>query len=191
MPIELPPLPYLPSSLQPQLSPAAMEAIARQRAGLLQDITRQIGDGPLQELDLGGLLKQAQGRLFEQAAQLWNLTFWLEGLRPRGPGPGPALAPLISRHFGDATRMVEDARRMGLALFGSGWIWLVQHPDGRLGLQATRNAGTVATGPATPLLAINVWEHAYYLDYQNDRARWLDSAWQLVDWERVEQRLQG
>ncbi|WP_049414909.1 superoxide dismutase, partial [Stenotrophomonas maltophilia] len=73
--------------------------------------------------------------------------------------------------------------------FGSGWVWLVQHPGGQLGIQATRNAGTPLTGESTPLLCCDVWEHAYYTDYQNDRARYLDAFWQMVNWDFAESQL--
>ena len=93
------------------------------------------------------------------------------------------LGERVKRHFGDTARLRQAFNEAALGLFGAGWAWLVQHPDGSLAIQVTRNAGTPLTGLSTPLLGCNLWEHAYYLDYQNDRARYLDAWWQMVDWE--------
>ncbi|WP_041500127.1 superoxide dismutase, partial [Xanthomonas sacchari] len=106
------------------------------------------------------------------------------GLRPRGGGePGGALGERLAKSFGDVARFKAEFERMALALFGSGWIWLVQRPDGSLAVVSTANAGTPLTGDDTPLLACDVWEHAYYTDHPGDRARYLQAFWKLVNWE--------
>ncbi|KAG0763315.1 hypothetical protein G6F22_018449 [Rhizopus arrhizus] len=109
------------------------------------------------------------------------------------PRPGTTAstgsACALAAVFGDAQRLREEFNRTALGLFGSGWVWLVQHPGGQLGIQATRNAGTPLTGDSTPLLCCDVWEHAYYTDYQNARARSLDAFWQMVNWEFAESQL--
>lgn len=192
MPLELPRLPYDRTALQPHLSAEALDLLhGRHYRGCLDTVNARIEGTELADLPLEDLLRQTQGSLFDAAAMAWNLGFYLQCLHPRGGGePKGRLGELVTRHFGDVRRLREAFDRAALGLFGSGWVWLVQHPGGALALQVTRNAGTPLTGQSTPLLACNVWEHAYYTDYQNERARYLDGFWKLVNWDFVATQLQ-
>lgn len=193
MPIELTDLPYSHAALQPHLSEQAvvLQHGAHQR-GCVDAVNARIAGTALESLPLAQIVRGSQGALFEQAAQAWNHQFQWQCLRPRGGGdPQGRLAERITHGFGDAARLRRAFNEAALAVFGAGWTWLVQHPDGRLAIQVTRNAGTPLTGQSTPLLACNLWEHAYYLDYQNDRARYLDAWWQAVNWEFAASQLQA
>lgn len=191
MPVELPALPYLSGSLQPHLSAQTPELHhGRHHRAYVDAVNAGILGTEWEDASLEEIVRQAQGKLFDAAAQAWNHGFYWQCLRPRGGGePQGRLGELVKRQFGDVQRLREEFNRTALGLFGSGWVWLVQHPGGQLGIQATRNAGTPLTGESTPLLCCDVWEHAYYTDYQNDRARYLDAFWQMVNWEFAESQL--
>ncbi len=191
MPVELPALPYLSGSLQPHLSAQTLELHhGRHHRAYVDAVNAGILGTEWEDASLEEIVRQAQGKLFDAAAQAWNHGFYWQCLRPRGGGePQGRLGELVKRQFGDVQRLREEFNRTALGLFGSGWVWLVQHPGGQLGIQATRNAGTPLTGESTPLLCCDAWEHAYYTDYQNDRARYLDAFWQMVNWEFAESQL--
>lgn len=193
MPIELTDLPYSRASLQPHLSEraVALQHGEHQRAWI-EAVNTRIAGSERDQAPLEQIVRESQGALFEAAAQAWNLQFQWHCLRPRGGGdPQGRLAERVKARFGDAARLRQAFNEAALGVFGSGWAWLVQHPDGSLAIQVTRNAGTPLTGSSTPLLACNLWEHAYYLDYRNDRARWLDAWWQMVNWEFASSQLQA
>ncbi|QDI03097.1 Fe-Mn family superoxide dismutase [Xanthomonas cerealis] len=187
MAIELAPLPYDRAALAPHLSAEALDQHHGQhQRALVERINAQIAGSEFAELPLQDLVRRTQGRLFQHAAEVWNHAFYWRGLRPRGGGePGGALGERIARNFGDFARFKAEFERMALAVFGSGWVWLVQRPDATLALLATVNAGSPLTGEDTPLLACDLWEHAYYIDYRGDRARYLEAFWKLVNWEFV------
>lgn len=191
MPLELPRLPYDRTALQPHLSATTLDLHHGQHhRGYVDAVNARIEGTELSELPLEEIVRQSQGSLFDAAAQAWNHAFYWQCLHPRGGGePHGRLGELISRHFGDAKRLREEFDRVALGVFGAGWVWLVQHPNGALAIQATRNAGTPLTGQSTPLLACDVWEHAYYTDYQNERGRYLDAFWKIVNWDFVATQL--
>ena len=187
MPVELPDLPYPRTALQPHLSAQTLDLHHGQHHhGYVAALNTRIAGTELDGLPLEDIVRSSQGSLFEAAAQAWNHAFFWQCLHPRAGGePHGALAERITRQFGDVQKLREEFNRAALAVFGSGWAWLVQHPDGRLAIVTTRNAGTPLTGNSTPLLACDVWEHAYYTDFQNDRARYLQAFWKLVNWDFV------
>ncbi|WP_422507344.1 superoxide dismutase [Stenotrophomonas sp. GZD-301] len=191
MPFELPRLPYDRTALQPHLSAESLDLHhGRHHRAYLDAVNARIAGTELEDLALDDLVRQSQGSLFDAAAQAWNHGFYFQCLHPRGGGdPQGRLAELVTRHFGDVRRLRDEFDQAALGLFGSGWVWLVQHPGGALAIQVTRNAGTPLTGNSTPLLACDVWEHAYYTDYQNERARYLQAFWKLVNWDFVASQL--
>lgn len=191
MPLELPRLPYDRAALQPHLSAETLDLHhGRHLRAYLDAVNARIDGTELAELPLEDIVRQSQGSLFDAAAQAWNHQFYFQCLHPRAGGdPQGRLGERVTRYFGDAKRLREAFDRAALGLFGSGWVWLVQHPNGTLAIQVTRNAGTPLTGESTPLLACDVWEHAYYTDYQNERARYLEAFWKLVNWDFVTAQL--
>ncbi|MEJ8432819.1 superoxide dismutase [Xanthomonas oryzae] len=191
MPIEHVALPYSRAALEPHLSSATLGAhhgVCHRSE--VEQLNARIEGSEFAELTLEQIIAQAQGTLFHLAAQVWNHNFYWQCLRPRAGGePLGQLGERIAKSFGDFVHFKLEFNRVALTSFGSGWVWLVQRPDGALAVVATPNASTPLTGPDIPLLACDIWEHAYYLDYQQDRARYLDAFWKLVNWDFVASRL--
>lgn len=162
MTIELAPLPYDRAALAPHLSAETLDQHHGQhQRALVERLNAQIAGSEFADLPLQDLVRRAQGRLFQHAAEVWNHEFYWRGLRPRGGGePVGDLAERIARSFGDVARFKAEFERLALAVFGSGWVWLVQRPDATLALLATVNAGSPLTGDDLPLLACDLWEHA-------------------------------
>lgn len=192
MAIELVPLPYDRAALAPHLSAETLDHHhGKHQRELVERLNAQIAGTEFAELGLEDLVRRAQGSVFQHASEVWNHAFYWRGLRARGGGePGGALGERLARSFGDFARFKADFERMALAVFGSGWVWLVQRPDGALALVGTGNAGSPLTGDDTPLLACDLWEHAYWGDYRGDRARYLEAFWKLVNWEFVAANMQ-
>jgi Fe-Mn family superoxide dismutase len=140
-------------------------------------------------MDLVGIIRKAQGGMFNNAAQVWNHTFYWNCMKPASAGGGgePAgkLADAINKAFGDFTKFKEQFSDVAVKTFGSGWAWLVQRPDGALALSSTSNANTPLTGEDTALLTCDVWEHAYYVDYRNARPKYVENFWNVVNWDFV------
>ena len=191
MAIELPALPYPRNALEPHLSAATLdEHHGSHHRGHVEATNRLLEGSGLEGLALEEIVRRARGRLADEAAQAWSHGFYWTCLSPRGGGdPTGPLAERLARQYGDFIRFREEFTRQALGLSGSGWVWLVQRPDGTPGIVATRGGGTPLTGSDTPLLACDVWEHAYYLDRQNARADYLEAFWKVVDWQAVGARL--
>jgi len=134
--------------------------------------------------------KAGAGPIFNNAAQVWNHTFYWNSLAPAGGGdPKGDLAKAIEKSFGNVADFKKKMTQSAVTLFGSGWSWLVKKPDGTLAIVETSNAGTPITGSDVPLLTCDVWEHAYYVDRRNDRAAYVEAFWKLVNWEFAAQNL--
>lgn len=191
MPIELPPLPYDRTALQPHLSAETLDHHhGKHHRAYVDRLNELIAGSEFEALPLEDIVRRAQGGLFNQAAQVWNHNFYWQCLRPRGGGdPGGLLAEKISQAFGDVAHLRNEFNRLAMATFGSGWTWLVQRSDGNLAIVTTSNASTPLTGEDVPLLTCDVWEHAYYIDYRNARAQYLEAFWKLVNWDFVASQL--
>ena len=121
---------------------------------------------------------------------MWNHTFYWNCLAPKGGGePAGALAAAIAKNFGSFAQFKEKFTNAAVTLFGSGWAWLVKNPDGSLAIEQTSNAAMPLTAGKKPLLTCDVWEHAYYIDYRNNRAKYVETFWELVNWKFVESNL--
>lgn len=196
MPIELPALPYAHTALEPHLSGETVDQHHghQQRADIERVNALVIGTA-LEDATLEDIVLRAQGRLFEHAAQAWNTDFYWRGMAPPAAAgasePRGPLAAAIDASFGSLDTLRQQFDAAALRGFGAGWAWLVQRRDGRLGIVATPNAATPLTGPDRPLLACCLWQHAYYLDYRDQRERYLAAWWQLVNWSAVGSRLTG
>ncbi|WP_058835271.1 Fe-Mn family superoxide dismutase [Luteimonas abyssi] len=193
MPIETAALPYDRTALEPHLSGDAVE---QHYALLVADIERVnalVAGGPLADASLEDVVRQAQGRLFEHAAQAWNTDLYWRCLQPPAAGgnsePAGRLAEALTAGFDDFAGFRRQFEAIALRGFGAGWVWLLQRTDGRLAIAATANAATPLTGPDRPLLACSLWQHAYYLDYQDQREKYLAAWWQLVNWRYVASRM--
>lgn len=135
-------------------------------------------------MSLEDIVRKSSGGIFNNAAQVWNHTFYWHSLSPNGGGePTGRLAEAIAKSFGSFAAFKDEFTKVALGTFGSGWAWLVERPDGSLGIVSTSNAATPLTGPDRPLLTCDVWEHAYYVDYRNARAKYVEAFWSLVNWD--------
>lgn len=187
MAITLPPLPYPRDALAPHISAETIDYhYGKHHQTYVDNTNRLIAGTPFENQPLEEIIRKATGALFNNAAQVWNHSFYWSCLRPQGGGDPPApLAEAIARAFGSVAAFREQFTQCALTTFGSGWAWLVQRPDGGLAIVSTSNAGTPLTGEDRPLLTCDVWEHAYYIDYRNLRGKYVDAFWQLVNWDFV------
>ena len=183
----LPELPYDYSALEPHISGKIMELHhGKHHQAYVTNLNNMIAGTEFADMSLEDIIRKSQGGMFNNAAQVWNHTFYWNCLSPNGGGePTGKLADAINAAFGDFAKFKEQFTDTSIKTFGSGWGWLVQRKDGSLALASTSNAATPLTGEDTPLLTCDVWEHAYYIDYRNARPKYLDAFWNLVNWDFV------
>lgn len=187
MSISLPELPYAMDALEPRISKETLEFhYGKHHNAYVVNLNKFIeADSSLAGKSLEEIVKSSEGGVFNNAAQVWNHTFYWNSLSPNGGGePTGDLAEAISDAFGSFSDFKEQFTAAAAGNFGSGWTWLVKNASGVLEIVNTGNAGTVITEEGlTPLLTCDVWEHAYYIDYRNARPEYLKNYWELVNWE--------
>ena len=185
MAIELPPLPYPRDALAPHISAETIDFhYGKHHQTYVTNLNNLIKGTEFENLPLDEIVKKASGGMFNNAAQVWNHTFYWNCLSPRGGGePSGKVADAIKKTFGSFQQFKDQFSQTAITTFGSGWAWLVQRPDGALGLVSTSNAATPLTGNDRALLTCDVWEHAYYIDYRNARPKYVEAFWNLVNWE--------
>jgi Fe-Mn family superoxide dismutase len=185
MAIELPALPYDRTALEPHISAETIDYhYGKHHRAYVDNLNKLIPGTEFESMALEDIIRRAQGAVFNNAAQVWNHTFYWNCLKPGGGGePSGALADALTKAFGSVDKFKEEFTRTAIGTFGSGWAWLVQRPDGSLGLASTSNAATPLTGEDVPLLTCDVWEHAYYIDYRNARPKYVEMFWNLVNWD--------
>ena len=193
-PFELISLPYAPEDLEPVIS---RETIALHHGKHLQTYVTNLnnllpGSG-MEELALEEIVKRSEGGIFNNAGQILNHNLYFLALsKPKADNaPTGALADAINRQFGSIEAFQKEFTQKGVTLFGSGWVWLSKDNEGQLVITQEQNAQNPVTKGLTPLLTFDVWEHAYYVDYQNRRADHLAAMWQIVDWDVVGKRYEG
>jgi len=188
---KLPELPYAKEALAPTISAETLEYhYGKHHKTYVDNINRLIVGTEFESLALEDIVKRASGGIFNNAAQVWNHTFYWNCLSPKGGGePSGALASAIVKSFGSFAQFKERFTNGAVTLFGSGWAWLVRNSDGSLAIEATSNAGNPLKEGKKPLLTCDVWEHAYYIDRRNARAKYVEAFWNLVNWKFVEQNL--
>lgn len=193
MSFELPALPWAEDALAPHISPETIDYHYNKHHKTYVTNLNNLTEGkPEADMSLEELVKTSSGGLFNNAAQVWNHTFYWNCLSPNGGGePTGAVAEAINKAFGSFAEFKEAFSKVCITTFGSGWGWLVKNSDGSLALVSTSNAGCPLTEGQTPLLTCDVWEHAYYVDYRNARPAYLEAFWNLVNWEFVEKNLAG
>jgi Fe-Mn family superoxide dismutase len=187
MAIELPALPWSRDALAPHISAETIDYhYGKHHQAYVTNLNKMIVGTEYAEMPLEDIIRKAQGAMFNNSAQVWNHTFYWNCLKPNGGGePGGRLADAIKSAFGDFAKFREQFSDTAVKTFGSGWAWLVQRPDGSLALASTPNAATPLTGEDRALLTCDVWEHAYYIDYRNARPKYVESFWNLVNWDFV------
>jgi Fe-Mn family superoxide dismutase len=187
---ELPPLPYAMDALEPYISRETLEYhYGKHHKAYVDNLNNLIAGTEFENLSLEEILLKAQGPIFNNAAQVWNHTFYWNCMKPHGGGePDGKLADAIRRDFGSFEAFKEAFSKAAVSLFGSGWAWLVKSGD-KLEIVQTSNAGNPMTSGQKPLLTCDVWEHAYYIDYRNARAKYVENFWNLVNWDFVAHNL--
>ncbi len=193
MSIELPPLPYEKNALEPHISAETLEYhYGKHHQTYVTNLNNLIAGTDNEGKTLEELIKSTSGGLFNNAAQIWNHTFYWNCLSPNGGGePSGAVAEAINAKFGDFATFKEEFSKTAITTFGSGWGWLVKNADGSIELASTSNAGCPLTEGKTALLTCDVWEHAYYIDYRNARPKYVEAFWNLVNWDFVAKNLEA
>lgn len=188
---QLPELPYARDALAPHISAETIEYhYGKHHKTYVDNINRLISGTEFEKMALEDIIRKASGGIFNNAAQLWNHTFYWNCLSPKGGGePSGELADTIIGNFGSLASFKEQFTRAAVTLFGSGWAWLVRNADGSLSVEAASNAGTPLKEGKKALLTCDVWEHAYYIDYRNARAKYVEAFWNLVNWDFVANNL--
>jgi superoxide dismutase, Fe-Mn family len=181
---KLPELPYAKDALAPHISKETLEYhYGKHHATYVANLNKLIVGTEFVDLALEEIIKKASGGIFNNAAQIWNHTFYWNCLSPQGGGePSGPLADAISKSFGGFASFKEKFSNAAVTLFGSGWAWLVKGADGSLSIQQASNAGTPLKDGQKAILTCDVWEHAYYIDYRNARANYVEAFWKLVNW---------
>ncbi|GFO71532.1 superoxide dismutase, Fe-Mn family [Bathymodiolus japonicus methanotrophic gill symbiont] len=193
MAYELPALPYAKDALAPHISEETLEFhYGKHHQTYVTNLNNLVPGTEFEGASVESLVMRASGGIFNNAAQVWNHTFYWNSLSPNGGGePTGALADAINDSFGSFAEFKDAFTKCAVTTFGSGWAWLVKNADGSLELVSTSNAGCPLTEGQTPLLTCDVWEHAYYIDYRNARPKYLEAFWALVNWEFAAENFAG
>jgi Fe-Mn family superoxide dismutase len=190
--IELPQLPYKRDALEPHISHRTIEFhYGQHHTAYVKNLNNLIEGSRYENMKLEEIIKNSEGTIFNNAAQVWNHTFYWRCMTPnKGIMPQALLMEAINRDFGSFENFKYMFIKQAATLFGSGWLWLVQDNNGILSLLQTSNAETPLTNEnLKPLLTCDVWEHAYYLDQQNQRLAYLNEFWQIINWNFVERNM--
>ena len=187
MAIELPELPYAIDALAPHISQETLEFHhGKHHKTYVDKLNGMIPGTEFEGKSLEDIIKASSGPVFNNAAQIWNHTFYWNCLSPNGGGePTGAVADAINAAFGSFAEFKAAFNDRAVNNFGSSWTWLVKNADGKLEIVNTSNAGTPMTDGQTALLTVDLWEHAYYIDYRNARPTYLGAFWALVNWDFV------
>lgn len=188
---KLPPLPFKDDALEPVISKETLDYHhGKHHQAYVTNLNKLIEGTEFEAMTLEEIIKKSSGGVFNNAAQVFNHTFYWNCLSPEGGGePEGDLAQAIDEAFGSFDEFKEKFSATAVGTFGSGWAWLVKDQDGKLEIISTGNAGTPLTEDKTPLLTCDVWEHAYYIDYRNARPAYVGKFWDLVNWDFVASNL--
>lgn len=186
----LPILPYEHGALAPVISRSTIDFhYGKHLQTYIDNLNKLIEGTPLEQAGLETIVKSADGAVFNNAAQTWNHIFYFNTFSPLArQKPGGKLLQALEKTWGSFEGFKKEFVTQGSAIFGSGWVWLAQTPENELVILKESNAGNPLTHDYTPLLGIDVWEHSYYLDYQNRRADHLQALWKIIDWNVIETR---
>ncbi|MBF0106371.1 MAG: superoxide dismutase [Fe] [Deltaproteobacteria bacterium] len=188
---ELPPLPYELNALSPHISKETLEYhYGKHHSTYVTNLNNLIKGTPFANLSLEEIINKSEAGIFNNAAQVFNHTFYWSCLSPKGGGqPKGKIAELINKSFGSFENFKEKISTAAVTNFGSGWTWLVKNDDGTLSIKNTSNADTPIKHGLKPVLTIDVWEHAYYVDYRNARPKYVDAFWNVVNWDFANKNL--
>ncbi len=191
MSFELPALPYGKNDLEPHISAETLDYhYGKHHNTYVVNLNNLVKGTEFEGKTLEEIVKTSNGGIFNNAAQVWNHTFYWNCLAPNGGGePTGAVADALTKAFGSVAAFKEQLTDSAIKNFGSGWTWLVKKADGKLAIVNTSNAANPMTDGDKPLLTVDVWEHAYYIDYRNARPKYLENFWALVNWEFLAKNL--
>lgn len=194
MSFKLPELSYGLDALSPYISKETLEYhYGKHHQGYVNKLNAALEkNDQFKNASLEDIILKAEGGIFNNAAQIWNHTFYWNSLTPQSEKrPGSVLADALAQNFGSFEKFQEEFTQKASTLFGSGWVWLVKNQDGSLAVVPTKDAGNPLTDNQTPLLTCDVWEHAYYIDYRNARPKYIEAFWNLVNWKFALSQLEG
>jgi Fe-Mn family superoxide dismutase len=183
-------LPYAADALEPVMSKQTIEFhYGKHHQAYVDNLNRLAAGTKFENADLITVVKESDGAIFNNAGQVYNHDLFFTSFKKGGGGePTGALAKAINEQFGSFEQFKEQFNAAGVALFGSGWVWLAKDANGKLSIEKEGGAGNPITRGLTPILGFDVWEHAYYLDFQNRRGDHLKELWNIIDWEAIGQR---
>jgi superoxide dismutase, Fe-Mn family len=184
---KLPELPYKQDALAPYLSAETLEYhYGKHHKAYVDNLNKLILGTEFEKMTLEEIIRKASGPIFNNSAQVWNHSFYWSCLAPGAGGePAGALLEAINKSFGSFTKFQEKFAAVATGQFGSGWAWLVKNSDGSLSAESTSNAANPLKDGKQALLTCDVWEHAYYIDYRNARAKYVEAFWKIVNWKFV------
>lgn len=186
----LPELPYASDALAPRMSKETFEYhYGKHLQTYIDNLNRLIEGTPYEDMPLDGIVMKSDGAIFNNAAQVWNHTFFFMTLTPVPVEMPDRLAGKLAASFGSVEKFREEFSKAAAGLFGSGWVWLAEDKDGNLSVVQKQNAGNPMTDGLVPLMTVDVWEHAYYIDYRNRRPAFVEACLELTDWNKVDGRL--
>ena len=189
----LPELPYALDALAPVLSKETLEYhYGKHQQAYINNLNGLIAGTEFEDMSVEEIIVRSDGGMYNNAAQAYNHTFYWYGMAPKKDGenlPSGQIGSAIAEAFGDFETFKAQFSEIALKHFGSGWAWLLKNKDGKIEMKGMHDADTPIKDGDTPLLALDVWEHAYYVDYRNARADYIAAFWQLVNWEFVEKQL--
>jgi len=188
---ELPNLPYADNALEPVVSKNTIGFHhGKHHKAYVDNLNKLIERTAYEAMTLEEIIVNSNGAIFNNAAQVWNHTFYFASFKPDASEGAPtgALAEAIDKGFGSFENFKKEFSDAAVSLFGAGWAWLVKDAAGDLSIMKESNAGNPLTEKLTPILTFDVWEHAYYLDYQNRRADYIAALWNIIDWDVVSKR---
>jgi superoxide dismutase, Fe-Mn family len=191
MAFTLPELPYAKDALTPHLSAETLDFhYGKHHQTYVTNLNNLVKGTEWESKTLEEIVKRAEGGMFNNAAQIWNHTFYWHSLRPKGGGePTGKVAEALTKAFGGLAAFKEQFTKAAVGQFGSGWAWLIKDAAGKLSIEATSNAGCPLRDGKTPLLTCDVWEHAYYIDYRNARPKYVEAFFNLINWDHAAQLL--
>lgn len=190
MAFELPKLPYELNALEPYISKNTLDHhYGKHHQAYVTNLNNLVPGTKFENASLETIVKEAEGGIFNNGAQVWNHTFYFLQFSPKGARtPQGALAAAINAQYGSFDAFKEEFTKSAATLFGAGWAWLVKNSAGKLEIVQESNAGNPLRAGKTPIMTCDVWEHAYYLDTQNKRPEYLKNFWEILDWNKIGER---
>ena len=190
MAFTLPELPYALNALEPHITKNTLEYhYGKHHQAYVNNLNNLLPGSGFENASLEDIIRESSGGVFNNGAQIWNHTFYFMTFSPDAPGkPDGNFAKAIEKDFGSFEDFKTQFTSAAATLFGAGWAWLVKNDLGALSIVKESNAGNPLKDGLTPLLTCDVWEHAYYLDYQNKRPDYLKAYWEIIDWKAVARR---